>query len=271
MALQGPPTPIALPKPPKGYANDPVTGVPRPDPGYDPGTNTWAYNPGGGFQAVLPTTGRYTQDRNQYDLAAQKYGQQLSDRELQRQALEAQMRRAQQGFETSQRAISGLSQAFGGGTSGGGGGIGTAPPVQYPQVSVSAVPDASALQSAECGRAKAQAGAMGGSAVRSLREGLAERGILGGGTEARGLVTQLAGATNPLSDLNVAQQSERMGAIQHAQDLAAGQAGTQFGGNIAQRGQDIQAQQAAAQLAQRQREQQQQLLISALSGLSRSY
>jgi len=160
-------------------------------------------------------------------------------------------------------AMSGLA----GGFSGGGAPTGTAPPVQFPQVSM-AMPDVSGAQTAAFGAAKAKAGALGRSALGSLRSELAERGIIGGGTEARGLVDTLAGATNPLSDLNVAQQGEALGIAERNQALAAQQAATQYQGGIAQRGQDIGQQQFNAQLAQ---QKQLELLRQALAGLSRSY
>ena len=140
---------------------------------------------------------------------------------------------------------------------------------------MSPVPDASAAQSAAFGFAKGQAGSLGRSAVDSLRSEMAERGIMGGGTEARGLTDRLAAATNPLSELNVAQQGERLDIAQHTQDLGAAQAAQQYSGGITQRGQDIQNQQAQMQIAAqeraRQQQQQQQMLQMALSGLSRMY
>ena len=148
---------------------------------------------------------------------------------------------------------------------------GTTAPVSYPKVSMGGIPDASAAQSAAFGAAKGRAGAMGRSAVDSLRSELAERGIMGGGTEARGLTDILASATNPLSDVNVAQQAESLQDVRRTQDIAAQQAAQQYQGGITQRGQDIQQQQFAAQQAQQRQLAQLQLLQNALSGLSRLY
>lgn len=115
--------------------------------------------------------------------------------------------------------------------------------IQYPGAPDFGVDKAAAAeQSAAFGKAKAQAGAMGTSAVNSLRAELADRGILGSGVEARGLVDRLAAATNPLSDINAQQLHENTGIAQHNQDLAAQAAANSYQGAIAQRGQDIGAQ-----------------------------
>jgi hypothetical protein len=156
-----------------------------------------------------------------------------------------------------QKAVSGIGGSFGGG-------MVSAPSVgaisDIPRVSMRAIPggpDTNAAQDAAFGKAKATAGSLGRSAMDSLRAGLAERGLVGGGTEARGLVSKLAEATNPLSDLNNAALHENVGIAEHNQDLGAQAAATDYSGNVsqrntdvnaavAQRGQEIQAQQAAA-------------------------
>lgn len=171
-------------------------------------------------------------------------------------------------------ALAGLQGAFrgGGGVSAGYTAFsGAAPTVQYPQVSMSPVPDASAAQSAAFSQAKSRAGAMGRSALESLRGELADRGILGGGTEARGIASQLAATVSPLSDLNVAQLHEQLGIAERGQQLGAQQAAQQYQGGITQRGQDIQQQQFQAQLAQQMELARMQQLQQALSGLMRSY
>lgn len=248
-------------------------------------TNNLIKGPGGLGGAPTPTP---AEARRLTDLENQRKFQEEQERadaerkrlafEAQQRAFEADQQRKGQAFNAQQTALSGLASAF----SGGGGGFGVpynqtpggSSPGNFATVSLTpvvGVPDASAAQNAAFGSAKAKAGSLGRSAVDSLRANLAERGILGGGSEARGVATRLAEATNPLSDLNVAQQQEKLGIIQHNQDLAAGQAATQFGGNITQRGQDIQNANAQAQLAAQERARQQQLLETALAGLMRAY
>ena len=86
---------------------------------------------------------------------------------------------------------------------------------------------------------KAQAGALGRASVEALRSNLAERGMVGSGIESRGLVDRLAAATNPLSDINVAQQRENVGIAQKTQELGEKRAMGEYQGSITQRAQDI--------------------------------
>jgi hypothetical protein len=145
---------------------------------------------------------------------------------------------------------------------------------------------ANASQNAALAKAKANAGAMGKSAVDALRSSLAERGILGGGSEARGLTDRLAAATNPISDVNTQALHENVGIAQHNQDLQQGANNTAYSGAITQRGQDIGAGETASQqalqaaIARGQLEQQahaqytqtrQAALEAALNNLSRLY
>lgn len=106
--------------------------------------------------------------------------------------------------------------------------------------------NADAAQAAAFGAAKAKAGAMGRASLDALRAELADRGVLGGGIEARDVVQRLAEATNPLSDLNIAQQQESLALGEKAKDRQMAENAAAYTGAIAQRGQDIQAQQAAA-------------------------
>lgn len=171
------------------------------------------------------------------------------------------------------KAIEGLTsagsyqQSYGGGTPGKG-----PERVPFPNAPVNqAGAAAAAAQNAAMGQAKAQAGSLGKSAVDTLRAQLAERGILGGGTEARGLVDRLAAATNPLSDLNVAGLRENVGIATHNFDTANQNALANYSGDINQRGQDISLQENQEDNAARQQAQKQQLILQALSGLSRLY
>lgn len=101
---------------------------------------------------------------------------------------------------------------------------------------------ARAAQSAEFANAKASAGALGRGALQSLRSELAGRGILRSGTEARGTVDRLAGATNPLAQMQAAQLREMTGITEHAQDRAQHAADVRYQGDISQRGQDYENQ-----------------------------
>ena len=147
----------------------------------------------------------------------------------------------------------------------GGNGISSVPllqPMPYPSVSVPPAPvapismptanygppDATAYEEAAFGRAKGQAGALGRTALESLRGELSGRGILGSGAEIEGTARIISDATNPLSDLNVAQLGERYAASGRERQLSEGRSQADFSGRIAQRGQDISYNQAIAAL-----------------------
>lgn len=98
--------------------------------------------------------------------------------------------------------------------------------------------DASAFQNAEFGQKKAQAGAMGKSAVDSLVASLAGRGIANSGTLGRGIGDRLALAQQPLTDLNVAHLGQDYQNSQHERDLSENARQNEYSGNINQRGQD---------------------------------
>jgi hypothetical protein len=181
--------------------------------------------------------------------------------------------------------------------SGGGGEVAPYQPQTYsnPQVQYQSPsgPDVGAIagqaEDAAMSKAKATAGALGRSSLESLRSGLAERGILGSGTEARGTVDRLAAATNPLSDINAASLKEQVGIAEHNKDLGFQEANTRYQGEIAQRGQDIGGVEAANsanltargqdisaanarnQMILQQNSQRLQALSAALAGLKGSY
>jgi hypothetical protein len=145
----------------------------------------------------------------------------------------------------------------------------TIPPPTAPS-SVGVNGATAAAQGAAFGRAKAQAGALGRSAINSTAAELAGRGMsTQGGAFARRIADRVANATNPLADINVAQLGENATNARHDVDLSADMAKTGYEGSIAQRGQDVaqrgqdlSAQQAANALAI----QKQQSLLSLLSG-----
>lgn len=231
------------------------------------------YGNGIGGSSSTTKKGQWSTDttNNQYDAWGRLTNQDTVSRPNESQAEARQAYNADADRVMRQRmmgqAMSGLSSF--------GGQAGTAqaaalPPRESMGTAVT-IPDTSAAQNTAFGNAKAKAGSMGRAAMDSLRGDLADRGLLGGGTEARGLVDRLAAATNPLSDLNVAQQSENVNIIQHNQDLANSNTQHQFSGNIAQRGQDIGVGQANADRDLRAQEQKYQLLQKALSGLQMSY
>lgn len=171
----------------------------------------------------------------------------------------------------SNLALTGLNTMSSSGGAGGGaetgGGI---PGLDVPHVTMpqSTAPDVAtaAAQDLQFGSAKAKAGSMGRASLDALRANLAERGILGGGTEARDLTDRLAAATNPLSDLNVAQAQSNV-------ETGNRRASEAYQGGIAQRGQDLSAAQQKraldVQMAQQKSQQQQQYLQQVLSSLTK--
>lgn len=107
--------------------------------------------------------------------------------------------------------------------------------------SQAAVPDPQAAQRAAFSAAKSRAGNLARSSLETLRAELAERGILGGGTEAQGIADSVVRGTQPLLDLNVAQQGESLDIAKQERGLGEARANTIYQGGIAQRGQDINA------------------------------
>ncbi len=173
-------------------------------------------------------------------------------------------------FGTLNGALSGLS-SWSGSANLPAGGVSAGPNVTYggsPMDNSAVNSAASAQQNAAFGAAKSKAGAMGRSALQGLDSEMAARGISGSGTQGRGLVDRLAAATNPLSDVNVAQLGENTNIAQHNQDLGATAAGQQFQGGIAERGQNLAAAEDSAQLAQTAALAKRQMLMQALSGLT---
>jgi hypothetical protein len=104
--------------------------------------------------------------------------------------------------------------------------------------------DARRLEEAEFGYQKGRAGQMARSAIDSLREELAGRGILGSGTEFRGTAERIASSIDPLAQLIVGQLGRQYEAVRRERELAEQRAAAAYQGEITQRAQDIQAQQA---------------------------
>ena len=253
---------------------DPMTGFTNnytPGTGRNPySTSQATYSPYTGqlsntaqVQAQTAMAGRQAPQQYAADQAARAKAQLASvapQRELMANSIEAQRN------APTQAQLLGAAPGWGLGSGvnmvGGLGGVGGGQfqPIQPPSTA--------AYDNAAFGAAKARAGQLGQSALTSLQGQLADRGLLGSGVEARGLVDTLAAATNPLSDVNVAQLGQNINIGQHAQDLA-----TQAG--LTQRGQDIGLLESqnniAAQQAIAQQNQQQQLLRAALSGLGGAY
>ncbi len=235
-------------------------GMPNPSPTVTRPTPTGNQPPGYEWDSVQ---GRYVPSTQSATYAASQAQRRTSIQDIgnsQEQTL----------FNRLTNALDGLQRSSSTTSSGNGTGMAATPStVQYPTVQMGdASGAAQSAQAAAFGAAKAKAGAMGRSAVDSLRAELADRGILGGGTEGRGLTDRLAAATNPLSDINVAGLHENVGIAEHNQDASQRAAETGFQGAITQRGQDIGANEAAAQLAQQRALQNQQMLSQMLSGLT---
>lgn len=183
-----------------------------------------------------------------------------------------QLGKLQQGSTLQNRALGALSSYQSGPTGGATASSGAGPArEQAPQAQQMSLDASNAAQNAAFGALKARAGSLGRSSVNSLQSDLAERGVLGGGTEARGLTDRLAAATNPLSDLNVAALHENVGIGQHNQDAVNNMSSSNYAGGIAQRGQDISLQQGQEQRALQAQQTKQQQLLQALNGLTALY
>ncbi len=104
--------------------------------------------------------------------------------------------------------------------------------------------DTTAAQGAAFGRAKDTVGQVSQGALTGLRSALAGRGMLGSGAESRGTAAVVNRGQGELGDVARQQAIESAG-------LAERQGNVNYQGGIAQRGQDISAQQAReAQLAE---------------------
>lgn len=194
----------------------------------------------------------------QATLANQMAGQKLPQ---EKQAFDAMMGLVNQfkgGFNQSNT---------GGAGTGTGGGLPGQTQLSFQQYYAPTSADASAAQSKAFALAKAQAGSEGQAAINGLAGQMAARGITGSGTQMRGIADRLAAATNPLAQTTAQQLQENVNMAQQNQQLAQQAAETAFQGGISQRGQDITAQTAQAQLAQQKQLAQQQMLQQALTGL----
>jgi hypothetical protein len=141
------------------------------------------------------------------------------------------------------------------------------------------LPDMSAATDAAFATAKDKSGKIARSSIDSMRGELGATGNLGGGAEVQGVRDVINNAAG------VEGQAARDISMKQA-DIGADFAKTKYSGDIAQRGQDVSAQEAAANLAatqemnqsrlafqqqQLQSQNQLQLLQLALSGLKSSY
>lgn len=105
--------------------------------------------------------------------------------------------------------------------------------------------DATAYQDAQYARLKEKAGLMGKSAVGSLSSELAGRGIgNASGAFGKGLANIVSQSVQPLSDLNVSHLEEEYKAAQRARELSESRVQNEYSGNITQRGQDLNQQNA---------------------------
>jgi len=169
-----------------------------------------------------------------------------------------------------------LTGLAGGGTAPGAGGVaGTAPtgaggtgaPASASASGAPAVPtppDASAATSAAFAKAKDQAGQLARASLTSLSGELGATGAMGGGAQAQGTEDILGQTRNALGDVS------RQEAVTNA-GTAADFAKMGYEGALTTRGQDIQQEEAGAQLAlarsNAERQQQMQMLQLALTGL----
>lgn len=240
------------------------------------GSSTPGFPRGGGLpvpghqapRPQAPQTDPYTEKLKQLNLeSAERQGQQEINDISQRNQQNAVngMMALQQGGVMATNSLGQTSSASPGYGSGGGsrgmqGGGNPLPPniaghymplIEMQQPTLGGVPpretmpeadftpgDATAHQDAAFGRLKASSGQLGRSAVDSLRNELAGRGILGSGTEFRGTADRIASAVQPLADLNVSHLGQEYAASQRARELSENRAQTKFSGDISQRGQD---------------------------------
>src|SRR3990167_1394712 len=244
-----------MPNAPANYAGSGVyreTGQAPPGYAWDPTQGTY-------LPIQQSPAWQLEQRRKDEEQAAQDRGMQLRrEGEAQAQAEAARQQEQSrydvaqgQQYQAQQALRSFAGGAGGGGYSPGGGGSyspsgGVPAPVSYPGATQggAAAPDPQAAQRAAFSAAKSRAGSLARSSLESLRGELAERGILGGGTEARGIADTIFQGAGPLSDLNVAQQGEELDIAKRGRELGEQRATTQYQGGITMRGQDIGAQQA---------------------------
>jgi hypothetical protein len=133
-------------------------------------------------------------------------------------------------------SIAGLTAAASGAVPSTPGDGGIAPRAQIAPV------DTSAAEAATFNRAKDQVGETASGALTGLRSALGSRGLLGSGLEERGTAAAAVGAAKELGDVT------RQSAITKA-NLDNQNATTNFQGQISQRGQDFQREEAANSLA----------------------
>lgn len=124
----------------------------------------------------------------------------------------------------------GASGAVGGGVSAGGAGA----------VGPLAMQDTSAADNAQLARTKDTVGKQSAGALRGLRESLGARGMLGSGLESRGVEQITEAGQGQQGEVARQQQIDNSNRTQHTAEM-------NYQGQIAQRGQDIQAASAAAQ------------------------
>ena len=155
---------------------------------------------------------------------------------------------------------------MGGGTgfTGGGGTGGSLPYMMSDSLAAPTPPDMSAANAAVFGRAKDQAGQTGRASLQSLRDELGATGMLGSGAEAQGVRDITQSAAGQLGD--VTRDQAIQGANQQADFAQMG-----YQGQVAMRGQDVQAQGDRARIELQRQLAQQQLLQSALAGLAQAY
>jgi hypothetical protein len=100
--------------------------------------------------------------------------------------------------------------------------------------------DTSAADTANLNRTKDTVGQQSASALRGLRESLGARGMLGSGLESRGTEQIAEAGLGELGDVSRQQQIDNSNRTQHTAEV-------NYQGALTQRGQDIQAAEAAAQ------------------------
>lgn len=166
-----------------------------------------------------------------------------------------QMLRALQ--ESSGLNLLGSSSGSGAGAGGAGGGAGAS----APHVSL---PDTGQARAAAFGRAKDLAGQNAQAAIRSLREQMAGRGLLGSGLETAGTGEIIGRTAQGLTDVG---RDQALKDVDASTELAK----MGYQGDITQRGQDLEAQMARERLAQAYQQNAMEGLLSVLGNVKAIY
>lgn len=197
-------------------------GAYTPPQGGGPGSNYSVDTEGKTNYTVTPNLYPQQQAGEQENIKLQ--GQQASSLAAQQSAAEAALQaqkfqQGQEGFNTKLQAISGMNSSV--------------PPVSYP----GGGGNEEAARSAAFARAKEQAGQNALAGLRTVQENVADRGLMDSSYEANLTGNVISGASGQVNDFTREQLIQDLNRAAQISD-------TTYQGNITQRGQDLQRQQA---------------------------